>query len=188
MFPALFHGTSGCIVALVSQMKSSPEENRDIAKCAPARLHVELGFVEKPMWKRATLTCVVFCFGLLGCQKKSVTEPQISLEEVNRKNPIDSNPASIAEGQRLYHATDCALCHGKDGEGRGVLAKDVSMNTHDWRNAASLEHFTDGELFFIIVKGKGRMPAYESRETPEQVWQMIEYLHSMAGNQSSPKS
>jgi len=140
------------------------------------------------MWKRATLTCVVFCFGLSGCQKKSVTEPQISLEEVSRKNPIDSNPASIAEGQRLYHATDCALCHGKDGEGRGVLAKDVSMNTHDWRNAASLEHFTDGELFFVIVKGKGRMPGYESRETPEQVWQMIDYLHSMAGNQSSPKS
>ena len=77
---------------------------------------------------------------------------------------------------------------GKDGEGKGVLAKDVSMNTHDWRRPASLEHFTDGELFYIIEKGKGRMPGYSGRETPEQVWQIIDYIHSMAGTQSSPKS
>jgi mono/diheme cytochrome c family protein len=170
----------------LSLKKSSPEENRN-RECVPKRLHIELDLVEKPMWKRAALICAVVCFGLLGCRKKSATETQISPEELNRKNPIDSSPASIAEGQRLYHATDCALCHGKDGEGKGVLAKDVSMNTHDWRNSASLDHFTDGELFYIIEKGKGRMPAYAGRETPEQVWQMIDYIHSMTGIQSSPK-
>jgi mono/diheme cytochrome c family protein len=139
------------------------------------------------MFKRRALIRGVICFVLLGCQKKSVVEPQISPEEVNRKNPLDATPVSVAEGQRLYHATDCALCHGKDGEGRGVLAKDVNMNTHDWRKAASLEHFTDGELFYIIEKGKGRMPAYAGRETSEQIWQMIVYLHSMTGTQSSSK-
>jgi mono/diheme cytochrome c family protein len=140
------------------------------------------------MWKRATLICTLVCFGLAGCQKKSSSETQIPPEEINRKNPIDSSPSSIAEGQRLYHATDCAMCHGKEGEGKGVLAKDISMNIHDWRDPAALAHFTDGELFYIIVKGKGRMPGYEGRETPEQVWQMIAYLHSMRGTGSSPKS
>ena len=139
------------------------------------------------MFQRLALILGVICFVLLGCQTKSVPEPQISPEELNRKNPLDATPASLAEGQRLYHATDCALCHGKDGEGRGVLAKDVNMNTHDWRQPAALEHFTDGELFYIIEKGKGRMPAYAGRETSEQIWKMIVYLHSMAGTQSSPK-
>ena len=139
------------------------------------------------MWKRATLLCALGVLGFAGCQKKSASETQIPSEEINRKNPVDSTPASITEGQRLYHATDCAMCHGKDGDGKGVLAKDISMNVHDWRNPAALAHFTDGELFYIIVRGKGRMPAYMGRETPEQVWQMIDYLHSMTGNQPSSK-
>jgi mono/diheme cytochrome c family protein len=139
------------------------------------------------MWKRATLICALACFALAGFQKKSATEATILAGEVNRKNPMDSSPSSIAEGQRLYHATDCAMCHGKEGEGKGVLAKDISMNLHNWRDPAALAHFTDGELFYIVVKGKGRMPGYEGRETPDQIWQMANYLHSMSGNQPSPK-
>jgi mono/diheme cytochrome c family protein len=149
---------------------------------------VALAVREVHMRKRATLICTLLCFGIAGCQKKSSIETQIPPEEVNRKNPIDSSPSSIAEGRRHYHATDCAMCHGKEGEGKGVLAKDVKMNIHNWRDPASLAHFTDGELFYLIVKGKGRMPGYESRETSEQVWQMIDYLRSMVGTEPSPKS
>ena len=74
---------------------------------------------------------------------------------MDRKNPVESNPASISEGMRLYGATDCALCHGKEGDGKGVEAKDINMNTHDWRNPESLAHFTDGELSYLILEGKG---------------------------------
>lgn len=138
------------------------------------------------MWKRAAI-CTLLCFGLAGCGEKPSSNGPIPPEEVSRKNPIDSSPSSIAEGQRLYHATDCAMCHGKEGEGKGVLAKDTNMKIHDWRDPASLAHFTDGELFYITVKGKGRMPGYEARETPEQVWQIINYLRSMAENGPAPK-
>ena len=101
---------------------------------------------------------------------------------------IQSNPVSVAEGKRLYGATDCALCHGKDGGGKGVLAKDISMNLHDWRKPESLAHFTDGELSYLILKGKGRMPAYDGRETSEQVWGMINYVRSMSASGDLPKS
>jgi mono/diheme cytochrome c family protein len=117
--------------------------------------------------------------GLTGCKPKSAADTKIPQEEVDRKNPIESNAASIAEGKRLYGATDCALCHGKEGDGRGVEAKDVNMNLHDWRRPEALAHFTDGELSYLILKGKGRMPAYDGRETPEQIWQIIDYLRSM---------
>ena len=105
-----------------------------------------------------------------------------------RKNPIESNPVFVAEGKRLYGATDCALCHGKDGDGKGVPAKDISMNLHDWRKPESLAHFTDGELSYLILKGKGRMPAYDGRETPEQVWQIVNYVRSMPASARTPKS
>jgi mono/diheme cytochrome c family protein len=138
-------------------------------------------------WRWAIL-CALLCWGVNGCKAKSAADTKIPQEEVDRKNPIESNPASIAEGKRLYGATDCAICHGKDGDGRGVEAKDINMNLHDWRKPESLAHFTDGELSFLILKGKGRMPAYDGRETPEQVWGVINYIRSMSAIGEVPKS
>jgi mono/diheme cytochrome c family protein len=128
---------------------------------------------------RGAIVCALFCCALAGCKEKSAAEVKIPQEEVDRKNPVESNPAAVAEGMRLYGATDCALCHGKDGDGKGVEAKDINMNTHDWRKPESLTHSTDGELSYIILKGKGRMPAYDGRESSEQVWQMIDYIRSL---------
>ncbi len=139
------------------------------------------------MSRPGAVLCVFLFVGIIGCNGKPAAETKIPQEEVDRKNPVPSNAASIAEGQRLYGATDCALCHGKEGGGRGVLAKDVNMNTHDWRKPESLAHFTDGELSYLILKGKGRMPGYESRETPEQVWQIVNYMRSMPVG-GAPKS
>ena len=137
---------------------------------------------------RAAVLCALFCWGLFGCKAKSAAETKIPQEEVDRKNPIESNLASVVEGKRLYGATDCALCHGKDGDGKGVLAKDISMNLHDWRKPESLAHFTDGELSYLILKGNGRMPAYDGREAPEQVWQIVNYIRSMLASGDGPKS
>jgi mono/diheme cytochrome c family protein len=140
------------------------------------------------MSTRRGILSAVLCCSLIGCKGRPAPETKIPQEEVDRKNPVGSNPASIAEGKRLYGATDCSLCHGKDGDGKGVEAKDVNMNTHDWRKPESLAHFTDGELSYLILKGKGRMPAYDGRETPEQVWQIVNYIRSMPSGGDAPKS
>jgi len=138
-------------------------------------------------WRAAALGAVL-CAVLFGCNSKPAADANIPQEEVNRKNPVEPNPAAIAEGKRMYGATDCALCHGKDGDGRGVLAKDINMNTHDWRKPESLAHFTDGELSYLILRGKGRMPAYDGRETPEQIWQIVDYIRTMPASGDAPKS
>ena len=134
------------------------------------------------------VVCLLLCAGLAGCRGKSAADAPIPQEEVNRKNPVESSPSSIAEGKRSYDLADCALCHGKQGDGKGVLAKDINMNIRNWQDPAALTRLTDGELFYIIVKGKGRMPGYENRKTSQQIWQMVVYLRSIPGNQSSPQS
>jgi mono/diheme cytochrome c family protein len=140
------------------------------------------------MGRRKMILGALLCLGLLGCKGKSADEARIPQEEIDRKNPIESNPASIAEGKQLYGATDCALCHGKTGDGKGVEAKDINMNLHDWRKPESLAHFTDGELSYLILKGKGRMPAYDGRETSEQVWGLVNYIRSMSASADIPKT
>jgi mono/diheme cytochrome c family protein len=122
------------------------------------------------------LACTVFA----GCQKSTVPAFKVPSEDSARKNPVDLTPVTIAEGQKLYATdSDCAICHGKEGDGRGVLARDVKMNVRDWHNARLLSTFTDGDLFYILAKGKGRMPGYEKKVTAEQMWQMIDYIHSL---------
>jgi mono/diheme cytochrome c family protein len=143
---------------------------------------------EDMMTGRMAILCALLCCGIAGCKTKSSAETKIPQEEVDRKNPVESNPASIAEGRRLYGATDCALCHGKDGDGKGVLAKDINMNLHDWRKPESLLHVTDGELSYLVLNGKGRMPAYDDKETPEQVWQIINYVRSMSASGNASNS
>jgi mono/diheme cytochrome c family protein len=95
-------------------------------------------------------------------------------------NPTHLDAVSIAQGKELYHKADCALCHGKEGDGRGFLAKDTRMNVHDWRDASYSKTFTDGQLFTVIVKGKDKMPAYETRNTTGQVWLMVDYIRSLS--------
>ncbi len=140
------------------------------------------------MVRRVAVVCALLCCGVWGCSGKPAAQTKVPQEEVDRKNPVESTPASIEAGKTLYGATDCALCHGKDGDGKGLMAKDVNMNVHDWRKPENLAHFTDGELAYLILKGKGRMPSYDGRETPEQVWQIVNYIRSMPVAAGGPKS
>lgn len=131
---------------------------------------------------------VVVSLGLLaiaavaGCSSKPVAPVQPSAEDVNRKNPTELNADSIKSGRNFYHSADCALCHWKEGDGKGFLAKDTRMNVHDWRDAAYNKSFTDGQLYSVIVKGKGTMPGYETRNTSDQIWLMVDYIRSLSAN------
>jgi mono/diheme cytochrome c family protein len=106
-----------------------------------------------------------------------------------RRNPFPASPESIAEGNRRYRNADCAICHGKSGDGKGILAKDINMDLHNWRDRSVQTGFTDGDLFYIIDKGKGssrgKMPAYHDQETSEQIWHMVNYVRSFAGTSAS---
>ena len=79
------------------------------------------------------------------------------------------------------------MCHGKEGDGKGELAQDMKLNLRDWRDPNVLQSFTDGELFQIISKGKGRMTGEEGRMNPEQTWHMVNYIRSFAKKESPPK-
>jgi hypothetical protein len=88
-------------------------------------------------------------------EKTGATEPQMTPEDVAKKNPIGPTPESLAEARKFF-GYNCAMCHGKSGDGKGDLAADMKLELRDWRDPASLEKLTDGELFWIISNGKGK--------------------------------
>lgn len=94
-------------------------------------------------------------------------------------NPVKPTAASIADGKQMY-GYDCAMCHGVDGSGKGDLAADMKLTLKDYRDAAALKDMTDGEMFYIIQKGKGDMTGEGDRQKPEGIWNMVNYIRSLS--------
>lgn len=117
----------------------------------------------------------------LGQDKQPAKTPEFKIpeEDVKRENPVKPTPAGLEAGKRLF-GTDCAVCHGKDGDGKGELAGEMKVKPKDWRDPAALEKMTDGGIFYIINKGKGEMVGEEGRVKPDQAWQLVNYVRSLA--------
>jgi len=104
----------------------------------------------------------------------------ISPEEAARKNPIKFTDASVNRGKKVF-ATQCALCHGEKGDGKGDLAKEMTLTLPDLTQPDSLAKRSDGELFAIIANGKDPMPSQKGRMPEPQVWNLVNYLRSLGG-------
>ena len=112
-------------------------------------------------------------------EKTGATEPKMTPEDVGKKNPVAPTPESLAEGRKFY-GYNCAMCHGKEGDGKGDLAQDMKLELRDWRDSSSIEKMTDGELFWIISYGKGKMPGDIDRDKEVMRWKYVNLVRSFA--------
>ena len=122
-------------------------------------------------------------------QEKAGPPPKMTPEDVEKKNPVAPTPEGLAEARKLY-GFDCAMCHGKEGDGKGDLAADMKLELRDWRDSASLEKMTDGELFFIVSNGKGKMEGEGDRSPNKMKWNLVNLVRSFAkkGAAEKPKT
>ncbi len=108
----------------------------------------------------------------------------IPMEAARKQNPVSATPESLARGKKQY-GYDCVMCHGKDGSGKGDVAVDMKLSMHDESNPATLKDRTDGELFYVIKKGKDQMPPEGDRVKDETIWDMVNYLRSFANKSAA---
>jgi mono/diheme cytochrome c family protein len=112
---------------------------------------------------------------------------KIPPDAAKQLNPVKGSPESLADGKRMY-GYDCAMCHGARGDGKGDLAGDMKTPMPDFRDAKILQDRTDGELFYVIKTGKGEMPGEGDRAKPDQVWNMVNYVRSLAKKDTTTKA
>lgn len=101
----------------------------------------------------------------------------VPVEAARKENPVKPTAESLARGKKQY-GYDCAMCHGKDGAGKGDVAVDMKLPMHDESNPVTLKDRTDGELFYIIKTGKDQMPPEGNRVKDESMWDMVNYIRS----------
>lgn len=113
----------------------------------------------------------------------------ITPEEQARKNPIKFTEASVERGKGLY-MTQCTMCHGKNGDGKGELATVMHLNIPDFTKPDTLAKRTDGGLAAIINKGSGTMPGEAKRLKEDQVWDLVNFLRTLQGEKpaGSPRT
>ena len=140
------------------------------------------------MWRTPFLVPALLLVGFLvsAQDKQAAAKPAASspisampVDAARRENPVKPTPESLARGKK-QHGYDCVMCHGKAGDGKGDVAADMKLKMNDETDPALLKDRTDGELFYIIQKGKDQMPPEGSRVKDETIWDMVNYVRSLA--------
>jgi mono/diheme cytochrome c family protein len=104
---------------------------------------------------------------------------EIPEEERARKNPVPTSPESVEAGWKLYR-TQCLFCHGQKGDGQGEFAVELKLTMPDFTRADLQKKRTDGEFFYLITEGHDKMPGQKTRLRPEQKWNLINFIRSLA--------
>ncbi len=147
------------------------------------------------MLKSLLIVSLMLLLAFAASAQQDQTPPQaapaapyvIPPEEVHQANPVKATPESLAEGKKWY-GYDCAMCHGKDGDGKGDVGADMKLKVSDLTNPATLKDRTDGELFYVIKTGKGDMPPEGKRLKSEGLWNLVNYVRSLAKPAAPPEN
>jgi mono/diheme cytochrome c family protein len=79
------------------------------------------------------------------------------------------SPVIGQDGKQIY-GNRCALCHGSDGDGKGVIMQTAPFGADFWKAN------DDAAISKAIVEGKGRMPAIPLG--PEETKAVVEFMKS----------
>jgi cytochrome c553 len=109
---------------------------------------------------RICMTLLLFSFCTFAQDSKAPAKTAdtipapIPVEAVRQVNPVKASLESLAAARKWY-GYDCAMCHGKDGKGKGDVGVDMKLTLSDFTDPDSLKDKTDGELFYVIKKWQG---------------------------------
>ncbi len=92
---------------------------------------------------------------------------------------------SIERGRQLYTALGCAGCHGPDGRGGGTLkdAKGYPVLARDLTAPWTFRGGSEAEQIWLRLTtglAPGPMPSFADRTTPEERWDLVSYVRSLA--------
>lgn len=105
----------------------------------------------------------------------------VPVEYLNRTNPWPATSAEIQAGGRLY-VTHCASCHDRSGTGYGEAGRDLILPPAIINRMIDDPHAVDQYMLWAISEGGLRsgsqMPAFKSRLTDREIWQVVNYMRS----------
>ena len=101
------------------------------------------------------------------------------------RNPLPDTAAVSARGELVF-VTNCAPCHGKEGDGRGPAAKGLDPPPADFTDGSRLAPLPDDFVFYRITKGKRgtAMPAFGATLSGDDRAALIRFLRRLSPSPS----
>jgi len=89
-------------------------------------------------------------------------------------NPLPRTESVLRSGRRDFN-TYCSACHGLLGNGATSLtaaygAKPANLVSDQIRK------LTDGEIYYVIMRGKNAMPSYAADLSEDERWSVVSYV------------
>jgi len=125
----------------------------------------------------AVLFAFLFSVGALLAQTASSDACSDPAEAAKIVNPVKPTADSLAQGKK-YYGYDCAMCHGATGNGKGEV--DTGDKMPDFTNATAMKEKADGQMFCSLKSGHGHMPKENIRQTPNELWNLVNYVRSLS--------
>lgn len=98
-------------------------------------------------------------------------------------NPLPLDEETISRGKEKF-SIFCALCHGVYGDGTNFLGPNYKAKPANLHSKTVAEK-SDGEIFYIIAKGKNTMPSYEKDLKEEDIFSIINYIKVLRRSQNA---
>lgn len=109
-----------------------------------------------------------------------------------KANPMTVDADLLAVGQQQFNIY-CAVCHGRDGRGNGLVnqrAQKIMADT--WVPPASMhqetlysDKYPDGKLFSTISNGIRKMPGYAGQIKVRNRWAIVAYVRALQKSQNA---
>lgn len=105
-----------------------------------------------------------------------VTGRESVSQDSEPKNPLQPSPASAARGKALF-AINCAICHGQAPTQSGLVGRKLSPPPPGL-DRDLVQDRSDSHIFNAVTFGFGRMPAFKGKLSPQERWELVNYLRS----------
>jgi mono/diheme cytochrome c family protein len=117
--------------------------------------------------------------------------PGIPYVTINSPGPVGMEAAPAAGGSIPFQVTDaviargrerfdinCVACHGRTGDGDGIVVQRGFTHPPSYYNKALLDA-PDSHFFEVITNGKGAMLSFDDRVTPDDRWAIVAYIRTL---------
>jgi mono/diheme cytochrome c family protein len=98
-------------------------------------------------------------------------------------NPLAVDDALRERGRRRYDIY-CAICHDRNGDGKGVLFERGKVPTPTFHQDR-LRQVPDGYIFGIITNGFGMMPSYAYPIPPADRWAIVAHVRTLQARRAA---
>lgn len=98
--------------------------------------------------------------------------------------PFQITEEILRRGQQRFNVY-CSPCHGRTGNGRGMIVQRGLKQPQSYHSQRLLE-MPPGYFYDVITNGYGVMYSYASRVKPEDRWAIVAYIRALQYSQAAP--